>query len=191
VQRIRIVAPVIGYVAQRTVQVGQQVSPGTALLVIIPQDQMWVQANFKETQLGSVRIGQPATVRSDFYGGAVIYRGRVVGIFSGTGDVFQLLPPQNATGNWIKIVRRGPVRIALDPEQMRQHPLRLGLSVEATVDIHDTKGPALAVTPPEKPLYETDVYAAQGRAADALVNRIIQKNGGDQPPRDSASPGKY
>ena len=188
VQRTRIIAPVAGYIAQRTVQIGQQVSPGVALLAIIPEDQMWVQANFKETQLGSVRIGQPTTVSSDFYGGAIRYRGRVVGVLSGTGDVFEVLPPENATGNWIKIVRRVPVRIALDPEQMRQHPLRLGLSVEATMDIHNTEGPALAVTPPEKPLYETDVYAAQGREADALVDRIIKENGGDQSPRDSASP---
>jgi membrane fusion protein, multidrug efflux system len=181
-QRTTIVAPLSGYVAQRTAQVGQQVAPGTALMVVIPENQMWVQANFKETQLGSVRIGQPATVRSDFYKGAVTYNGRVVGIFSGTGDVFQLLPPQNATGNWIKIVRRVPVRIALDPEQIRQYPLRLGLSVEATVNIRDTRGPALAATAPDKPLYETDVYAKQGSQANALVDRIIQENGGDQQP---------
>jgi membrane fusion protein, multidrug efflux system len=181
-QRTTIVAPVRGYVAQRMVQVGQQVAPGTALLAIVPEDQMWVEANFKETQLGSVRIGQPATVHSDFYKGAVVYHGQVVGILSGTGDVFQLLPPQNATGNWIKIVRRVPVRIALDPEQMRQHPLRLGLSVEAAVDIHNATGPALAEVPSQKPLYQTDVYAEQGRQADALIDKIIQKNGGDQSP---------
>jgi membrane fusion protein (multidrug efflux system) len=181
-QRTTVLAPVRGYVAQRTVQVGQQVAPGTALLAIVPEDQMWVEANFKETQLGSVRIGQPATVRADFYKGAVVYRGRVVGILSGTGDVFQLLPPQNATGNWIKIVRRVPVRIALDQEQMRQHPLRLGLSVEASVDIHNVNGPALARTPSQKPLYQTDVYAAQGSQADPLIDETIRENGGDQSP---------
>jgi len=181
-ERTTVVAPVRGYVAQRMVQVGQQVAPGTALLAIVPEDQMWVEANFKETQLGSVRIGQPATVHSDFYKGAVVYRGRVVGILSGTGDVFQLLPPQNATGNWIKIVRRVPVRIALDPEQMQQHPLRLGLSVEASVDIHSVNGPALAETSSQKPLYQTDVYAAQGSEADALIEETIRENGGDQSP---------
>ncbi|MBV8214074.1 MAG: HlyD family efflux transporter periplasmic adaptor subunit [Verrucomicrobia bacterium] len=189
-ERTTVVAPVRGYVAQRTVQVGQQVAPGTALLAIIPEDQMWVEANFKETQLGSVRIGQPVTVRSDFYKGAVVYHGRVVGILSGTGDVFQLLPPQNATGNWIKIVRRVPVRIALEQEQMREHPLRLGLSVEASVDIHQLNGPALAEVSSQKPLYQTDVYAAQGRQADALIDRTIQENGGDQstnPPSPSLS----
>ena len=181
-QRTTVVAPVRGYVAQRTVQVGQQVAPGTALLAIVPEDQMWVEANFKETQLGSVRIGQPATVRADFYKGAVVYHGQVVGILSGTGDVFQLLPPQNATGNWIKIVRRVPVRIALDQQQMEQHPLRLGLSVEASVDIHQVNGPALAETPLQKPLYQTDVYASQGLQADALIAETIRENGGDQSP---------
>jgi membrane fusion protein, multidrug efflux system len=181
-ERTTVMAPATGYVAQRTVQVGQQVAPGTALLAIVPEDQMWVEANFKETQLGSVRIGQPATVHSDFYKGAVEYRGRVDGILSGTGDVFQLLPPQNATGNWIKIVRRVPVRIALDREQMRQHPLRLGLSVESSVDIHSVNGPALAETSSQKPLYQTDVYANQGSKADALIDETIRENGGDQSP---------
>jgi membrane fusion protein, multidrug efflux system len=179
-ERTTVVAPVRGYVAQRTVQVGQQVAPGTALLAIVPENQMWVEANFKETQLGSVRIGQPATVHADFYKGAVVYHGRVVGILSGTGDVFQLLPPQNATGNWIKIVRRVPVRIELDPEQMQQHPLRLGLSVEASVDIHNASGPALAEKSSQKSLYQTDVYAAQGSEADALIDKTIRENGGDQ-----------
>ena len=96
--------------------------------------------------------------------------------------MFQLLPPQNATGNWIKIVRRVPVRIALDQEQMRQHPLRLGLSVEASVDIHDVNGLALAETSSQKPLYQTDVYAAQGSQADALIDKTIRENGGDQSP---------
>jgi membrane fusion protein (multidrug efflux system) len=181
-ERTTVVAPVRGYVAQRTVQVGQQVAPGTALLAIVPEDQMWVEANFKETQLGSVRIGQPVMVHSDFYKGAVVYHGRVVGILSGTGDVFQLLPPQNATGNWIKIVRRVPVRISLDQEQMRQHPLRLGLSVEASVDIHNVNGRSLAETPSQKPLYQTDVYAAQGSGADPLIEKTIRENGGDQSP---------
>ncbi|HTD15647.1 MAG TPA: HlyD family efflux transporter periplasmic adaptor subunit, partial [Chthoniobacterales bacterium] len=189
-QRTTVVAPVRGYVAQRSVQVGQQVAPGTALLAIVPEDQMWIEADFKETQLGSVRIGQPAAVHADFYKGAGVYHGRVVGILSGTGDVFQLLPPQNATGNWIKIVRRVPVRIALDQQQMEQHPLRLGLSVEASVDIHQVNGPALAETPLQKPLYQTDVYAAQGRQADVLIDQTIRENGGDQSqnaPPDSLS----
>ena len=181
-ERTTVVAPVMGYVAQRTVQVGQQVAPGTALLAIVPEDQMWVEANFKETQLGSVRIGQPATVHSDFYKGAVVYHGRVVGILSGTGDVFQLLPPQNATGNWIKIVRRVPVRIALNQGQMQDYPLRLGLSVEASIDIHNVNGPALAETPSQKPLYQTDVYGAQGSDADAVIDKTIRENGGDQSP---------
>ena len=143
---------------------------------------MWVQANFKETQLSSVRIGQPVKIRSDFYKGAVTYEGKVAGILSGTGDVFQLLPPQNASGNWIKIVQRVPVRIALDPDQLRKHPLRLGLSAEATIDVHSLSGPVLANLPREKPLYQTNVYATQGREADKLIDQIIRENGGDLRP---------
>lgn len=176
VARSRIPAPVTGYVAKRSVQVGQRVSPGMALMAVIPGDQLWVDANFKEGQLQNVRIGQPATLTSDLYGGDVVYRGRVIGLAAGTGSAFALLPAQNATGNWIKIVQRVPVRIALDPAELAAHPLRVGLSIRAIVDTHDRSGDIVAKTPAEGPAYATDVYADQAREADALIARIIAAN---------------
>ena len=133
-QRTVLPAPVTGYVAKRTVQVGQHVQPGTPLMAVVPLDDVWVDANFKETQLTRMRIGQPVTLTADIYGDDVTYHGTVVGLGIGTGSAFALLPAQNATGNWIKIVQRLPVRIALDPAQLRKHPLRVGLSMEATID---------------------------------------------------------
>ena len=123
-------APVSGYVAKRTVQVGQRVAPGAPLMAIIPLDQVWVDANFKEVQLRKMRIGQPVTLTADAYGSAVEYHGTVTGMGVGTGSAFALLPAQNATGNWIKVVQRLPVRIALDPKELAEHPLRVGLSME-------------------------------------------------------------
>ncbi|AWN16275.1 HlyD family efflux transporter periplasmic adaptor subunit [Salinisphaera sp. LB1] len=179
-QRTKIPAPVTGHVAQRQVQVGQRVDPSKPMLSIVPNDQIWVDANFKETELASMRIGQPAAVVSDFYGSNVTYHGHVAGISAGTGSAFELLPPQNATGNWIKIVRRVPVRIVLDNNhhQLDKHPLRLGLSMNVTVDLHDTSGPRLAKKAPSQPRYHTDVYQQRLAGANRLIQRIVAANDG-------------
>jgi len=174
--RTRILAPVTGYVARRSVQVGQRVAPGAALMAVIPADQLWVDANFKESQLEHVRIGQPVTLQADLYGSSVSYRGRVVGLSMGTGSAFALLPAQNATGNWIKIVQRLPVRVALDPAQLAENPLRIGLSMHATIDTSDRSGAVLAGAPPSDAGYRTTVYDEQARAADALIARVIAEN---------------
>src|SRR6202012_5720218 len=135
---MRLVAPVDGVIAQRTVQVGQQVAAGTPLMAVVPLSNVWIDANFKEVQLKDMRIGQPVTVKADVYGGSVIYHGHIEGLGAGSGSAFALLPPQNATGNWIKIVQRVPVRVALDPRELHDHPLRIGLSVDVSVDVSDT-----------------------------------------------------
>ena len=143
--RATLVAPVAGYVAKRSVQVGQRVLPGTALMAVVPLQGVWVDANFKETQLTHMRIGQPVTIESDVYGGAVKYQGKVGSLGVGTGSAFSLLPAQNATGNWIKIVQRIPVRILFDdPATLEKHPLRLGMSLTVDVNLHDRSGPTLA-----------------------------------------------
>ena len=182
--RTTLVAPVTGYVAMRSVQVGSRVQPGTALMAVVPLEQLWVDANFKETQLENLRIGQPVSLDSDFYGADVTYHGRVESLGVGTGSAFSLLPAQNATGNWIKIVQRLPVRIALDPQELRDHPLRVGLSMSAKADLHDTSGAVLSAQPRTQPRLETAVYAHQLADADALVARIIHANlagGGSAP----------
>src|SRR6201985_784819 len=140
---MRIIAPLDGVIAQRTVQAGQQVAAGTPLMAVVPLSDVWVDANFKEVQLARIRVGQPVTVKADIYGGGVVYHGHVEGLGAGSGSAFALLPPQNATGNWIKIVQRVPVRIALDPNELREHPLRVGLSVAVSVDVRDTSGPLM------------------------------------------------
>jgi len=177
--RTSLPAPVAGYVAKRSVQLGQRVNPGTTLMTIVPLDQVWVDANFKEAQLLNLRAGQAVKLRADIYGGAVEYRGRVSGFGAGTGSAFALLPPQNATGNWIKVVQRVPVRIALDPAEIEQHPLRLGLSMQVEVDTHERDGegrPPLART---GPVYETKAFASSAELADQRVAAIIVANGGD------------
>jgi membrane fusion protein (multidrug efflux system) len=179
-ERTRILAPATGDVAQRAVQVGARVIPGTPLMAIIPPEQMWVDANFKETQLDDVRIGQPVKLTADLYGSGVVYHGKVAGFAAGTGSAFALLPAQNASGNWIKIVQRVPVRIELDPAELRQHPLRIGLSVRVDVDTHDRSG-AIAVTGSGKDkatLSRTDVFTPQSQAVDAVIARIIADNSG-------------
>jgi membrane fusion protein, multidrug efflux system len=133
--RTRIVAPVDGVIAKNAVQVGQQVQPGELLMSIVPLTAVYVSANYKEAQLRKVRIGQPAVLTSDLYGRSVKYHGRVVGLGGGTGAAFALIPAQNATGNWIKVVQRLPVRIALDPRELAAHPLRVGLSMNVDVDV--------------------------------------------------------
>jgi membrane fusion protein, multidrug efflux system len=176
VQRDTIPAPVGGYIAKRSVQVGQSVAPGTPLMAIVPLDDVWVEANFKEVQLREMRIGQPARLTADLYGSRVEYRGRVAGLAAGTGGAFALLPPQNATGNWIKVVQRLPVRIALDRKQLAAHPLRVGLSMEVDVDVRDTSGPQLAKSPVSGPVYSTAAFEEQAAAADARVKEIIAAN---------------
>lgn len=137
---------------------------------------MWVNANFKEVQLSKMRVGQSVSIFSDMYGSDVIYQGKVAGIGGGTGSVFSVLPPQNATGNWIKIVQRIPVRILLDQEQIQLHPLRLGLSMDVTVDIHDTTLPMLPEVRENRPLFATDVFENQEEGAEALIDRVIIAN---------------
>jgi membrane fusion protein (multidrug efflux system) len=180
--RASIVAPVRGYVAKRSVQVGERVAPGTALMAILPLGDVWVEANFKESELENVRIGQPVKLTSDIYGRDVKYAGRIAGLGAGTGSVFSLLPAQNATGNWIKIVQRVPVRIDLDPGSLDGHPLRVGLSMNVTVDTHNRRGEVLARAPFKESRYATPVFEAQARAADELIARIIAAN------RKSAGP---
>jgi membrane fusion protein (multidrug efflux system) len=174
--RTRVLAPASGQVAKRAVQVGALVKPGDPLMALVPLDAVWLDANFKETQLRHVRIGQPATISTDFYGGSVVFHGRVLGLTPGTGASFALLPPQNATGNWVKIVQRLPVRIALDPHELRAHPLRVGLSVDATIDTHDRSGPVLTVLPNSAPVAATSIYAHEIKEADARVAQIIADN---------------
>ena len=174
--RTSILAPVRGHVAKRSAQVGARVAVGTPLLSIVPDDQLWVEANFKEGELRDVRIGQPVTLSSDLYGSGVEFRGTVAGIASGTGSVFSVLPAQNASGNWIKVVQRLPVRIALAPDGLEEYPLRLGLSMKVSVDVHRTDGERLASAPRPGSAFHTDVYASRAAEADALIARVIRAN---------------
>ncbi|PZP58757.1 MULTISPECIES: efflux RND transporter periplasmic adaptor subunit [Pseudoxanthomonas] len=177
-QRTAILAPVSGYVAQRRVQLGQQVQPGTTLMTIVPIDQVWIEANFKETQLGKMRIGQPVEVHADLYGDDVTYQGKVDSLGLGTGSAFSLLPAQNASGNWIKIVQRLPVKIVLDPKQLQSHPLRIGLSTDVNVSLKDQNGPVLAPArqADAKPLMSTAAYEKQLADANQLITSIIEQN---------------
>src|SRR4051794_19124480 len=167
-------APVTGYVAQRSVQVGQRVAPGTPLMSIVPLDDVWVDANFKEVQLRRMRIGQPVTMTADVYGSRIKYHGRVIGFSAGTGSAFATLPAQNATGNWIKIVQRLPVRIKLDPKEVEAHPLRIGLSMQVDADTRDDSGTQLGAA--VNTTYRTDVFAQYGAQADAEIAKIIERN---------------
>ncbi|MEC5405601.1 EmrA/EmrK family multidrug efflux transporter periplasmic adaptor subunit [Paraburkholderia sp. MPAMCS5] len=182
-------APVTGYVAKRSVQVGQRVSPGTPLMAIVPLGGVWVDANFKEVQIKHMRLGQPVELTADVYGSSVVYHGKVVGFSAGTGSAFSLLPAQNATGNWIKVVQRLPVRIALDPQELDKHPLRIGLSMQADVSIKDENGGQLGDA--QNTVYQTNVFAKYGDEADAEIARIISENagpnGGAQKPAQSAA----
>ena len=175
-QRNAIYAPVSGYVAQRSVQLGNSVQPGQQLMTVVPLHDLWVEANFKESQLRHIRIGQPATVVSDLYGDDAVFHGKVIGLGAGTGSVFSLLPAQNATGNWIKVVQRVPVRISLDNAELDKHPLRVGLSSEVTIDITDDKGSVLAATPAQQPVAQTDVYTQMAAKADAEAEQVIRAN---------------
>jgi membrane fusion protein, multidrug efflux system len=169
-------APVSGFVARRDVQLGERVSTGTPLMAVVPLDEVWVDANFKESQLDSMRVGQPVTLTSDLYGSGVVFHGRVIGFGAGTGSAFSLLPAQNATGNWIKIVQRVPVRIALDPRELAQHPLQIGLSMKAYVNVHDDDGQRLPEVVSNDRDYSTDVFQSVAAQADATVRQIIAAN---------------
>ncbi|MEE3663945.1 multidrug efflux MFS transporter periplasmic adaptor subunit EmrA [Brenneria sp. g21c3] len=175
-QRTKIVSPVNGYVSRRSVQVGARISTTSALMAVVPADHLWVDANFKETQLANMRIGQPATVVADIYGDDVVYQGKVVGLDMGTGSAFSLLPAQNATGNWIKVVQRLPVRVELDPQQIAEHPLRIGLSALVNVDTADAKGKALSETPRGAPAYASDALTLDLAPVNQMISDIIRAN---------------
>jgi membrane fusion protein, multidrug efflux system len=179
--RTKVVAPVSGYVVRRGVQLGQQVTPATEMLAIVPVESMWIDANFKENQLSGLRIGQPVSVSADMYGSRVRYQGRVLGLTPGTGSALAVLPAQNASGNWIKIVQRLPVRIGLDPKELESHPLFLGLSTDIDVDVRDQSGGALSKQPAWPAALDTDVYATQDAGADAAINEILTANLGRVP----------
>jgi membrane fusion protein, multidrug efflux system len=175
--RTRLVAPVAGVIAKRTVQVGQRIAAGTPLLAVVPLDDLWIDANFKEVQLSHMHSAEPVTVRADLYGNAVEFHGRLVGLGAGSGSAFALLPAQNASGNWIKIVQRVPVRILLDPQELKSHPLRLGLSVHVRVDVRASPsspdGGVVRNTP-------QPVQASVGDdpAVEARIAQIIADNSG-------------
>jgi membrane fusion protein, multidrug efflux system len=174
-QRNTIVAPVSGYVAQRSVQLGASITPGQQLMTIVPLHNLWIDANFKENQLDHIRIGQPVKISTDIYGNSAEYHGKVIGLGAGTGSVFSLLPAQNATGNWIKVVQRVPVRIALDNDELDKHPLLVGLSTDVTVDISNDQGQVLSSAPQQPPL-QTSVYDEVAAQADAQAEKIISAN---------------
>ncbi len=176
-KRTTIRAPIAGEISKRTAEVGQRVTTGTQLMVIIPLNEVWVDANFKEKQLRNMRIGQPVTLTADIYGSSVEYHGTIMGFAGGTGSALALLPAQNATGNWIKVVQRLPVRIQLDPKELEQHPLRIGLSMDVTVNTRDRSGKFIseAVTPP---VYKTAIYENLEKESNAEIARIIKKNVG-------------
>ena len=174
-QRTELPAPLTGQVAKRTVQVGQRVAAGTPLMTVIPLEQVWVEANFKEVQLRQMRIGQPVKLKADLYGSKVEYDGRIAGLGAGTGAAFALLPAQNATGNWIKVVQRVPVRVELDAKQLAEHPLRVGLSMEANVDVSKQEGAPLLASAVSRPS-ATQVLDAPGEEADKIVRGIIAAN---------------
>ncbi len=171
-------APLDGVVARRSVQIGQRVAAGTPLMAVVALDKLWVDANFKEAQLKNLRLGQPATLTADVYGQKVAFHGRVSGLGAGTGAAFALLPAQNATGNWIKVVQRVPVRITLDAKELAAHPLRVGLSMEVEVDVTDTSGKTEADAPRDTPFAQTAVFDMLAQAADAEVARVVRANGG-------------
>ena len=175
-ERTKIRSPIKGYVARRNAQVGQAVSVGGALMAVVTTDQMWLDANFKETQLTHMRIGQPAEIHFDLYGKDKTFNGKVVGIEMGTGSAFSLLPTQNATGNWIKVVQRVPVRIQLDPQQLAENPLRIGLSATVKVNVSDSQGETLRNQAPSTTLYSTNVLQYDESAVNNLIESIIRDN---------------
>lgn len=175
-QRTDIRSPINGYVSQRSVQVGSQISTSSALMAVVPDRQLWIDANFKETQLADVRIGQPAKIVSDIYGDDVVYHGKVVGLDMGTGSAFSLLPAQNATGNWIKVVQRLPVRVSIDPQDLAKHPLRIGLSTLVTVDTSDKQGAVLATSVRTTPAYQSNALELSLAPVNQVIAAIIHAN---------------
>jgi membrane fusion protein, multidrug efflux system len=177
--RTDLISPVSGVIAKRSVQVGQRVAAGTPLLAVVPLDNVWVDANFKEVQLERMRAGQPVSVRTDIYGHQVTYHGHLVGIAAGSGNAFALLPSQNASGNWIKIVQRVPVRILLDPRELKAHPLRVGLSTSVRVDLHDASGPLMSTAVRNVPLPK-QASAGDDPTVNERIASIIADNAGPQ-----------
>jgi membrane fusion protein (multidrug efflux system) len=175
-QRNAVVAPVSGYVAERSVQLGQHIQAGEALMTVIPLHSLWVDANFKEVQLRNLRIGQKAEVRSDLYGGSFIFHGHIQGMSAGTGAAFSLLPPQNASGNWIKVVQRVPVRIQIDDNDLIRSPLRVGLSATVTADTTSRDGPVLAREANDTPVGDTQVYTQDLDKANAEADAVVRRN---------------
>ena len=175
--RARITAPIAGVVAKRTVQVGARIAAGAPLMAVVPLDEVWVDANFKEVQLEHMRAGQPVTLRADVYGGSTTFHGRIAGLSAGSGSAFALLPAQNASGNWIKVVQRVPVRIALDRQELAQHPLRVGLSMAVRVNVRDATGPVVATKLREQPRPQLASDAGDSEV-DARIARIISENSG-------------
>ena len=177
-KRTDIKSPVSGFVAKRNIQAGGRAVLGKALMIVAPLESVWVDANFKEIQLGRIRIGQRAEITADMYGDDVVYHGTVAGFEAGTGSVFSLLPPQNATGNWIKIVQRVPVRIRLEPAELKKRPLMLGLSAMVRVNTSDSSGPMLTFSPGRRQTMTTTALAIDMTEADALIDSIIKENAG-------------
>ena len=175
-QRNGVVAPVTGYVAERSVQLGQHIQAGQALMTVIPLNSLWVDANFKEVQLRHLRIGQAAEVKSDLYGGAFIFHAHVLGMSAGTGAAFSLLPAQNASGNWIKVVQRVPVRIQIDDQDLVKSPLRVGLSATVTVDTTHRDGAVLAMQASDRAVADTAVYWQDLSKANAEADAIVRRN---------------
>ncbi|MBV1776760.1 efflux RND transporter periplasmic adaptor subunit [Burkholderiaceae bacterium DAT-1] len=176
--RNAIVSPITGYVAKRTAQVGQRIAPGNTLMTIVPLDNLWVDANFKESELRNIRIGQPAKITADIWGNKVEYHGKVAGIAAGSGSAFSLLPAQNASGNWIKVVQRVPVRIALDPKELATHPLRVGLSTVVEVDTHKRDGETLAQVANTAPVQVTTAYKNRLDEVAKIADKIVAHHAG-------------
>lgn len=174
--RCNIYSPVEGLVAQRTIQVGMWVPAGQPLMSVIPLDQIWVNANYKETQLKRIRLGQRADITADLWGDSVIFHGKIVGIPGGAGNAFSLLPPQNLSGNWIKIVQRLPVRVALDPEEIKEWPLRLGLSCKSTVDTRQAGSKMVPTTTAGSPTYSTPIFQREEQGDQEFIGSIIREN---------------
>jgi len=188
-RRTHITAPAAGVVARRSVEVGQRVAPGTPLMAVVPLDNVWIDANFKEVQLENMRVGQPVELHADIYGGDAVYHGRLAGLSAGSGSAFALLPAQNASGNWIKIVQRVPVRIALDPAELKAHPLRVGLSMTARVDIRDTSGPLVAGAVRSIPI-PAQASLGNDPAVEARIAQIIADNAGSDIGGNAAAAGQ-
>ncbi|UOO87691.1 efflux RND transporter periplasmic adaptor subunit [Neisseria arctica] len=173
-QRTQIRAPTSGQIAKRNIQIGQKTTPGAPMMAVVPLQDLWVDANFKEVQLSKMRIGQPVVMTSDLYGNKVKYRGKIMGLSAGTGSAFSMLPPQNATGNWIKVVQRVPVRISLDPQELQKNPLRVGLSMSVTVDTKNENGQNMAAAA-AKNIIAPEADPVDWAAADALIDQIFEK----------------